>query len=249
MATGNLPFQYLYRSRQFLSKLPIDDQVKYEENMRDLEEFLARLWNRTSGGTDFGSSNWSLFGSATLFGPGVVQLTADGGGTQAGSMFYNTTIASSGFHAEFDFKISGSGGHADGLAFVMLYPDEIARFGQTGGGIGFWGLDCQAVMWDTFDNGDGYTEPAIAGVGEYDAGPRPSSAAYDITSSLASFFDVTHEVVVDYTGGIFTVSMDATEYINQAITLPSMIRPGFTASTGGSDDQHLLSNLHDISWD
>lgn len=78
MSTSNLPFQFLYRSRQFLRNESVDDQIKAEENLRDLEEFLATV------GTGGGSStlNGTVLGR-WRFGNVNSTLFPDGGAPQA----------------------------------------------------------------------------------------------------------------------------------------------------------------------
>ena len=150
------------------------------------------------------------------------------------------------------FRISlhdGSGGTADGLAFVLSGAGKGA-LGGGGGGLGYAGIESSvAVEIDTFQNFENTNEPpddhyAVVVGGDH----QEARAAFAPPFGLAQNDTF---VWVDYKAkrkrlkvfGAETGSKPASPFINEKVNLKNLfnarrMRAGFTASTGGDFQAH-----------
>jgi hypothetical protein len=61
--------------------------------------------------------------------------------------------------------------------------------------------------------------------------------------SASAFANATHSYVVTVVNHIMTVTLDGNELFTGTVSLPPVAYLGFTASTGGSEEAVLFSNL------
>ncbi len=188
------------------------------------------------------AGGWQLNGTAALTG---AELGLTSTGTfQAGSAFWPQLIDPRNMTVEFDAFIGGGSG-ADGLALVLADPSRGATpksVGYRGGGLGFSGIPGIAVALDTYKNS---VNPSANFVGITD-GPTSTQdlmhwiATANISASLRNATDLVKVVTAS---GTMTVSIDGTQVLSQAVTLPSSAYLGFSGGTGGSTDRHAVSHL------
>ena len=179
-------------------------------------------------------ADMQLNGTASFNGSSQLVLTPASGGTS--SAFFMTPTATStltSFDATFDYFIGGGSG-ADGLALV-LQGNGPGALGGGGGGIGYNGIPnsigalFRSYVYNIVQIGDG---------GNFNG---PSTGA-----SIRG----THSVEVSWSSGtqIFSVLLDgATGVSESGVDLAALIGPnmyvGFTAATGGANDEHRIDNL------
>lgn len=195
-------------------------------------------------GTTLASPNpagWTLNGHASLEGDDLVLTPPDV--FIAGSAFTWATLPSNGLHAHFTAQISNGTG-ADGMAFVIAdAAGEPNSIGYPGGGLGYGGIaNALAVTLDTFQ-GPGDPSGNFVGVAQGTQG-APDRLNYITTSSnIRDLRSGPHDVDVDYYNGRLHVAVDGQPQIDVAVTLPTNVRPGFSAGTGGLVDRHAVRNV------
>jgi len=206
-----------------------------------------------SGTPTISTAGWNLTGNAI-----VTDTPGDGDGfqdeirltnnsnTQSGAIFYATPInplICSKWTVEFDYRIWG-GSSADGLAFCFL---DIPPTGfVSGGGLGIPGsANGLKVAMDTYDNGCG-ANPELqiyygVGYGECNAGIVKLNNAGNSLSFVRS--NNYQRVRIVYNNGVVTLFINNTQYLTANFTINFTGYMGFTASTGGSNDQHSVKNI------
>jgi len=198
----------------------------------------ATIPSPTAGG-------WQLNGSASLVTSGTsanLQLTA-ATANEAGSAFWPTAVPGVGISAAFDSSI-GSGTGADGLTFTLADASVTSptALGVDGGGEGFSGIKGIAVSLDTYQNS---VNPSANFVG-IATGPGPVSDELNYVttnSSIASLRTGVHHFVVTTTSTGLSVTMDGSQVLTYATSLPPTVLVGFTGGTGGSTDVHAVENV------
>jgi hypothetical protein len=174
-------------------------------------------------------------GSATLNGSTLVLTTATN--SQVGSAFNPNAFATAGLQsltATFNYTIDGGNG-ADGLAFVLQGNGPNA-LGADGGGIGYEGIaNSLAATFRTFQN----PGPGVGENGSLDIGHTANSGPRG-----------THDVTITYVAAtqLFSILLDGTTALTQSnVDLAGLVGPqmyvGFTAGTGGLDDQHQINSF------
>jgi hypothetical protein len=187
---------------------------------------------------------WQLNGSAQLVSsasPPNLQLTPATNWV-TGSAFYPTPVPGAGVTAAFDAFI-GSGSGADGLTFTLADATvtQPNTLGVGGGGEGFSGINGVAVSLDTWQN---TTDPSNNFVGIATTSSPSQSLNYATTNtSVASLLNTVHHFVVTTSASGLTVTMDGTQVLTLATTLPPYAILGFTASTGGFNDVQQVQNV------
>lgn len=188
-------------------------------------------------------ASWVRNGAATLNGTDLV-LTKVGGGYGSGSSFYPTAVPSSGLHASFTAELDGGTG-ADGLTLALLDPAAATAtaLGNAGGGVGFAGLPGTSVdlvtAWNSTVNSGNFV-----GIGSSTSGAAGDLTFTATNTTVPSLRATTHVVTVDYTAaGHLVVQLDGTQVLDTAVQLQPSVLVGFTASNGGSDDNHIVRNV------
>lgn len=189
-------------------------------------------------GSGFGSAQNSmrLNGSAALSN-GLVQLT-NGGSTEAGSAWFNTTVNITQFTNDFAFQLVNP--NADGITFTIQNAG-LSALGNTGGSLGYAGIgNSVAVKFDLYNNsGEG-----IDSTGLYQNGAVPITPASDLSSSGINLHSGDKfSVHMTYNGATLAMtitdgSTGAVYNTSWSINIPQVIGSntayvGFTAGTGG----------------
>ncbi len=191
------------------------------------------------------AGGWQLNGSSTLVSsssPPNLQLTA-ATANEAGSAFWPTAVPGVGISAAFDASI-GSGTGADGLTFTLADASATTptALGSPGGGEGYAGIKGIAVSLDTYKNS---VNPSNNFVGiATGQGSSAGTLQYVTTnSSIPSLRNTVHHFVVTTFSTGLTVTMDGSQVLTYATTLPTSVLVGFTGGTGGSTDVHAVQNV------
>ncbi|MGI5460591.1 choice-of-anchor D domain-containing protein [Streptomyces sp. CA-249302] len=187
-----------------------------------------------------GPNGWTYNGSAALSGTSLVLTPATasvkGSGVQA------TAVPSARLRAHFTATIGGGTG-ADGLALLLLDASKATStaLGAGGGGLGYAGLPGLAVTLDTHKNG---TEPSnnFVGIATAATGSAPHYVA--TSTAVPNLRSGTHTIDANVTSaGHLVVSVDGTQVIDKAVSLPKNLLVGFAGATGSSTDKHTVTGV------
>ena len=158
-------------------------------------------------------------------------------------MFYNKALPSAGLSATFTAQI-GQGTGGDGLTFALLDATKAipSALGAVGGGLGFSGLPGVAVSlqtdWNAQSNSTNFTGIIIG------PGSGADNVTYTATAAVPTPLRTgTHTVTVTASGGNLVVTVDGTQLLDTAVTLPPQVLVGFTAGTGSLTDVHTVSGV------
>jgi hypothetical protein len=182
---------------------------------------------------------WVFNGSAKMSGADLSLTTATA--NQAGSAVYATPVPGVGLTASFQVQL-GPGAGADGMTFAMLDAAAATAksLGQPGSGLGFRGLAGVAVTFDTYKGGN---DPSNNFIG-LTTGAVDNQLTYVATATnIPQLRTGTHNVVIQTTGGTVTVSIDGTQVLSAAVSLPGSVLASFTGGTGGAADEHIVRNV------
>ena len=214
----------------------------------------TNVFAQLSGGTPtISTAGWNLTGNAMVTDTqgdtdtfqDEIRLT-NSSNTQSGGIFYATPInplICSKWTVEFDYRIWG-GNAADGLAFCFL---DVPPTGfVSGGGLGIPGsANGLKVALDTWDNGCG-TNPELQiyyGVGYNEC--AAGIVKLNNTGGNLNFIrgNTYKRVRIIYNNGVITLFINNTQYLTANFTINFTGYMGFTASTGGANDQHSIKNI------
>ena len=192
--------------------------------------------------------SWQLNGSASLNStatPPNLQLTPATNWV-AGSAFSPTPVPGAGISASFDVFLGGGSG-SDGLTFALADAavTKPTALGVNGGGEGFSGISGYALSFDTWQNNG---DPSNNFVGIATTSSPHQALDYVATNtSIPALRNSWHHVTVttDQTG--ITVTMDGSQVLNYATSLPPYVLVGFTSATGGFNDLHQVDNFYATS--
>lgn len=186
---------------------------------------------------------WTRNGAATAAGGEAVLTPAMV--NVAGSTFLDTSVPSDGLDVRF-ISVIGPGTGADGLAFALLdAASPSASLGASGQGLGLPSAPAAlAVVLDTYQNdGDPSANFVAVATSPLAAVPR----AYLGSSTAVPNLQGEHDVHAHVDGGRLQVSVDGQPTIDLPVSLPLMVRPGFTAGTGGAADRHAVRGVRLVS--
>ena len=214
----------------------------------------TNVFAQLSGGTQtISTTGWNLTGNATATDTqgdtdtfqDEIRLT-NNSNSQSGGLFYATPInplICSKWTVEFDYRIWG-GNAADGLAFCFL---DVPPTGfVSGAGLGIPGsANGLKVALDTWDNGCG-TNPELQiyyGVGYNEC--AAGIVKLNNTGGNLNFIrgNTYKRVRITYNNGVITLFINNTQYLTANFTINFTGFMGFTASTGGANDQHSVKNI------
>lgn len=187
---------------------------------------------------------WNFEGSALWDATNEwVELTAPIG-TQAGTAFQTmSTVVSDLLEIEFEFFVSGGSG-ADGISLTMIDADRMTTFvGGTGGGIGYYGLPGWSLEIDTWYNAEHSDPTPLDHVSVHIDGDVNAPRAW---AALPEMEDgAWHVAKAVVTGPHLQFWVDEVLYIDEHIDglTPFNGYVGFTGSTGGSTNWHLIDAL------
>lgn len=184
-------------------------------------------WSQIPGITETG---WHAAGQA-VFNGSDIYLTEAGAGFGGGALWYGTSQVSNGIDVTFELEMSGGSG-ADGITFAFADSSTSNSFvGGGGGELGLVGTNSVAVAF-------------VSAPGE--AVKIVTTDATTMTTVVSSSADVRPTPVsvrIRYDGTHLSVWLDGTQVFNQAISIPTNSKVGFTAANGGSDDNHIIRNV------
>ena len=192
------------------------------------------------------AGGWQLNGTSVLntgASPANLELTA-ATNWQAGAAFYPTPVPSAGISVAFDAFI-GSGSGADGLTFTLANASTTAptALGVNGGGEGYSGITGIAVSLDTWQNSVNPSNNFI-GIANGAVAGASNELNYVVTNtSIPAIRNTVHHIVVTTSSSGITVTMDGTQVLTYATTLPPYVLVGFTGGTGGFNDIHQVQNV------
>lgn len=188
-------------------------------------------------GSGFTTSGLTFNGSAKLNGTRL-RLT-DGGGSEAGSAFYNTAVNVQSFSSDFTFQLTNP--NADGITFVLQNSGTTA-LGQSGGFLGYNGIPTSiAVKFDLYDNsGEG-----VNSTGLYTNGASPTVPAITLGGGVNLHSGDPFNVHFSYNGTTLSMTITDANVPSQTFTtswtvnIPATIGSntafaGFTGGTGGA---------------
>ncbi|MDH6114955.1 hypothetical protein P3T36_006466 [Kitasatospora sp. MAP12-15] len=191
----------------------------------------------------FTDPSWTANGKATVAGS-TVTLTTDGQKFAAGSIVNSTAVPSAGLHVTFNEQIGGAGTTgADGLALALLDPAgaSVNSLGATGGSLGVGGLPGTFVGLQTYPGG-GVNSYNFASLGTTGTASTALTTLQSATN-IPALRGATHTVDVQVTAaGHLVVSLDGTQIMDTAVTLPPKVLVAFTGGVGGLTDNHVVSS-------
>jgi gliding motility-associated-like protein len=204
-------------------------------------------------GIPMNTTGWTLKGEAAVknvaFTNNSELLLCSAKNNTSGAVFFNQPInlsLCSRWKAEFDFRMNG-GTAADGIAFNFLdAPPTGFVLGQ---GLGIpSGANGLKVCFDTYNNcitPTSYKVPKIEiryGAGYNECSPQPTLE--NINNSLSFIRSATYNhALITYDNGNITVSVNGTVLLTATQFFNFSGYLGFTASTGGSTDNHSIKNV------
>jgi gliding motility-associated-like protein len=220
-----------------------------------LNELQAQtyVFGQLTGSPLMSTTGWNLNGNATIGDtPGDVDnflnelILTNAFGNQSGGIFYNTPINLSvcqKWTVEFDYRIWG-GSAADGLAFCFLSVPPTGFV--SGGGVGIPGTaNGLKVVLDTWNNCGG-PNPELqiySGIG-YNECAAGIVKLENNTGNLNFVRSNSYQPAkITYDNGLITLFINNVQYLTANFPVGFTGYMGFTASTGGSNDQHSIRNV------
>jgi Immunoglobulin domain len=197
---------------------------------------------------DLCDTNWSALGDAMAESSCSFQLTA-ATYDQHGEMVWPTLISTGNVQLNFTVTLSDpSALPADGFAVVLGDPSLGATptsLGAIGMGLGAEGIPGVVFALDTYHNAGDPPVPYFAvGRGETALFENPwFNVNTDIPPVVSSSMPITHAYTVSIVQGQVTVTMDGVQLFSGNVALPPVAYLYITASTGGSYEQTVVSDV------
>jgi hypothetical protein len=201
-----------------------------------------------AGVGDLCNTTWSPLGSAVAGAGCSFQLTA-ATYTEHGEIVWPTLISTGNIELSFTVTISDpSVPPADGFAMVLGDPSLGATptsIGATGMGLGAEGIPGFVLGFDTYHNAGDPPVPYL-GVGRGET-PLWENPWFNVDTNIPALaingMSVSHDYTVSIVQGEMAVTMDGVQVFSGNVTVPSVAYLYVTASTGGSFEQTVISNL------
>ncbi len=193
-------------------------------------------------------TNWSARGTAVAEGGCSYQLTA-ADYDQDGELVWPTLISTGNIQLSFTVTLSNpSALPADGFSVVLGDPSLGATptsSGALGMGLGAEGIPGIVFALDTYLNAGDPSVPYVAvGRGETALFEKPwFSVNTGIPAVVSSSMPITHDYVLSLVQGQMSVTMDGVQVFSGNITPPTTAYLYITASTGGSYEETVISNV------
>jgi gliding motility-associated-like protein len=211
------------------------------------------VFGQLTGSPVLNTQGWNLNGNAYVGDtPGDVDnfsnelILTNASGSQSGGIFYAQPLnlgLCSNWTVDFDYRIWG-GNAADGLAFCFLQVPPVGFV--SGGGIGIPGTaNGLKVVLDTWDNGCG-ANPELqiyngVGYGECNAGIVKLTNTGGILNFIRG--NTYKPVRIIYNNGAISLLINNILYLTANFPINFSGYMGFTAGTGGANDQHSIRNV------
>ena len=218
-----------------------------------IEYAQSFVFAQLTGSPVLNTQGWNLNGNAYVGDtPGDVDnfndelILTNAIGTQSGGVFFAQPLnlgLCSNWIVDFDYRIWG-GNSADGLAFCFLQVPPVGFI--NGGGIGIPGTaNGLKVVLDTWDNGCG-ANPELqiyngVGYGECNAGIVKLTNTGGILNFIRG--NTYRSVRIIYNNGAISLLINNILYLTANFPINFNGYMGFTAGTGGANDQHSIRNV------
>ncbi len=197
---------------------------------------------------DLCDTNWSALDDAMAESGCSFQLTA-AANDQLGEIVWPDLISTGDVQLSFTMTLSNpSNPPADGFTVVFGDPSLGATptsLGTPGMGLGASGIPGSLFGFDTYHNSGDPTVPYV-GVGRSDAGLFENpwfNVNTNIPALAAVGMSISHDYTISIIQGQMTVTLDGVQVMSGSVTLPPVAYLFFTASTGGSFEQAVISNV------
>ena len=194
------------------------------------------------------NSNWSPLGDATPESGCSFQLTA-ATNDQIGVLVWPNLIATGNVQLTFTMTLSNpSTVPADGFTVVFGDPSlgaTLASEGAPGMGLGADGIPGTVFGFDTYHNAGDPPVPYVGvGRGETALFEKPwFNVNESIPALVADGMTISHTYTINIDQGQMVVTLDGVQVMSGAVTLPPVAYFYVTASTGGSYEQAVISNV------
>jgi hypothetical protein len=219
------------------------------------------------------SSNWNILGTTTAFASGTCSYQMTAGETyQYGEIVWPTLVSTGNIQLSFTIATSNtSSTPADGFAMVLGDPSlgaTLTSAGEVGEGLGARGISGFVLAFDDFYNAactsscdpapfpadpSSSSNPDYLGVGRGETSLW-ESPYFNVnkslpvqpgdTSALAeSGKTISNSYVVSIVNGYMSVTMNGTQAFSGNVSVPPVAYLYVTASTGGSYEQTVISNI------
>jgi len=193
-------------------------------------------------------SNWSPLGNAIAEAGCSYQLTA-ATGDQIGVLVWPNLISTGDVQLSFTMTLSNpSTLPADGFTVVFGDPSLGATptsEGVQGMGLGAKGIPGTVFGFDTYHNGGDPPVPYV-GVGRGEA-PLFENPWFNVNTSIpvlvAGGMSISHDYTINIEQGQMTVTLDGVQVMSGSVAVPPVAYFYVTASTGGSYEQAVISNV------
>src|SRR6202451_4144077 len=194
------------------------------------------------------NSSWSPLGNAVAEAGCSYQLTA-ATNNQIGVLVWPNLISTGDIQLSFTMTLSNpSTVPADGFTVVFGDPSLGATTtskGATGMGLGAKGIPGTVFGFATFHNAGDPPVPSV-GVGRGEAALF-ENPWFNVNTSIpvlvADGMTISHDYTITIDQGQMTVTLDGVQVMSGAVTVPAVAYLYITASTGGSYEQAVISNV------
>jgi hypothetical protein len=200
------------------------------------------------GVPDLCNSNWSALGNAVAGSGCSFQLTA-ATFDQQGEIVWPNLISTGDIQLSFTMTLSNpSAVPADGFTMVLGDPSlgaTLTSVGLPGMGLGAEGIPGLVFGFDTYHNAGDPTVPYVGvGRGETALFEKPwFNVNTNIPTLVAAGPPISHSYTISIVQGQMTVTLDGVQVMSGSVAVPAVAYLYVTASTGGSYEQAVISNV------
>jgi hypothetical protein len=200
------------------------------------------------GVPDLCNSNWSALGNAVAGSGCTFQLTA-ATFDQQGEIVWPNLISTGDIQLSFTVTLSNpSAVPADGFTMVLGDPSlgaTLTSVGLPGMGLGAEGIPGTVFGFDTYHNAGDPPVPYVGvGRGETAQFEKPwFNVNTNIPTLVAVGMSITHSYTISIVQGQMTVTLDGVQVMSGSVAVPAVAYLYVTASTGGSYEQAVISNV------
>ena len=201
-----------------------------------------------SGVPNLCNTTWSALGNAVAL-PGCSFQLVPAANNQHGEIVWPTLISTGNIQIDFTVTLSNpSALPADGFTVLLADPSLGATptsLGAQGMGLGAEGIPGLLFALDTYHNAGDPQVPYIAvGRGETALFEKPwFNVNTAIPAVVSSSMPITHNYTYSIAEGQMTVTMDGLQLFSGPVTPPPVAYLFITASTGGSYEDTVVSNV------
>jgi hypothetical protein len=201
-----------------------------------------------SGVPDLCNTNWSALGNAVAQ-PGCSFQLVPAATNKHGEIVWPTLISTGNIQISFTVTLSNpSALPADGFTVLLADPSLGATptsLGATGMGLGAEGIPGLMFALDTYHNAGDPAVPYVAvGRGETALFEKPwFNVNTTIPAVVSASIPITHSYTYSVADGQMTVTMDGLQLFSGPVNPPPVAYLFITASTGGSYEDTVISNV------